>query len=505
MIVGPISHQAAPGFEFEPRDIDHGTDLFAFCGLLASPIDTPIPEPYAAAPMPPATTHRERLKTVCALALWPVLENALRWTVEATDTFVAGHQPHALAAADAVGVTTYIDWFMGLMHSAVGVGVTALVARAVGAGHRGSARAALGQGLLLGVIAGVLSGLAGLALSYGMGPAFGLSEEAAGLAAVYLRILAFSMPFSAILAVACAAMRGAGDMRTPLLLMLGLNAVNTLCTVLLAGVTLPSGQKIGLGWGVSGIAAGTAIAYGAGAVMALIALRFEWTPVRLIWHRLRPHGATLHRILRVSLPVAMEFAGMMAANYLLLRIVSQVPEAGALGAHIIVLRVESLCFLPGLGMAAAAATLVGQALGRHAPDEARRLGWLCAGLTVGIMGLLALPIALFANHFAHLFSNEPAHLLTVPACIVVAALAQPLFGLQLTLGGALRGAGDTRPIALFNALTLLGLRLPLAWILGLTWSFGLLGVWTAMMLELGLRGAFAAFWFWRGGWARVRV
>src|SRR6478736_6332901 len=85
--------------------------------------------PYSS-PMTEASTHRQRLRTVCALALWPVLENALRWTVEATDTFIAGHQPHALAAADAVGITTYLDWFMGLMQSAIGVGVTALIARA---------------------------------------------------------------------------------------------------------------------------------------------------------------------------------------------------------------------------------------------------------------------------------------------------------------------------------------------------------------------------------------
>ncbi len=455
--------------------------------------------------MPPLITHAQRFRTVFALALWPVLENALRWTVEATDTFIAGHQPNALAAADAVGVTTYLDWFMGLMQSAIGVGVTALIARGTGARHRGAVRFALGQGLLLGALAGAISGVAGMALSYGMGPAFGLSPEASVLAAGYLRVLAFSMPFSGLLAVACAAMRGAGDTRTPLFIMLGLNAVNAACSVLLAGIVLPSGRHIGLGFGVTGIASGTAIAYTLGGMVSVAVLYSGWTPLRLIWHRLRPHRVTLFRILRVGLPVVLEFAGMMAANYVLIRIVAKVPEAGALGAHIIVLRVESLCFLPGLGIAAAATTLVGQSLGRRDPEEARRLGWLCAALTVGIMTLLALPISLFSEPFTRLFSAEPAHLLLCPACIVVAAVAQPLFALQLTLGGALRGAGDTRPLAIFNALTLILFRLPLAWLLGITFSFGLLGVWTAMMLELGLRGAFATFRFWGGRWEKVKI
>lgn len=456
-------------------------------------------------------SKRHLFRLVGMLALWPVLENALRFWVDATDLFFAARLPEAirLAAADAIGVVTYLDWFMGMLQMAMAVGATALIARATGARHGGMARAALGQAMVLGLAAGTLSGVAGFVLSFFVGPLFHLSAGAGAMAAVYLRVVAVGMPFSGLLAVGCAALRGAGDTRTPLFLMIAVNAVNMALSACLAGFPLADGSRFGLGFGVGGIAWGSAAGYLLGGVGAVWVVRRRGALLRLHWHRLRPAWEMAWRILRVGGPTALEFGGMLAANFLLLQVVGRLPQAGAFGAHMVTLRVESMCFLPGLGLSAAAATLVGQALGRGDPAGARRAGMMCAGLALALMSLLALPCLLFPAFMTRLLSPIPAHLALCPPCIMCAALAQPLFALQLAFGGALRGAGDTRPQAVFNAAALIFLRIPAAVFLGLFYPagmpLGLLGVWGAMMFELGLRGCFATWRFWSGRWVGATV
>ena len=168
-------------------------------------------------------------RQVLVLALWPLLEQMLAFFVGLTDLLISGRMAagaERVAILDAMGLGGYVGWFFSILQGAVATGVMALVSRASGARDANLANRALGQGLWLGAAAGFGSLLllqAGTSLLIGW---IGLSPGAAVQAESYMRVLAYSGPFSGALFAVNAALRGAGDTRTPFLAMIVVNLVN---------------------------------------------------------------------------------------------------------------------------------------------------------------------------------------------------------------------------------------------------------------------------------------
>ena len=152
-----------------------------------------------------------------------------------------------------------------------------------------------------------------------IGQAAGLNDQSLGLSQIYLMTVSMAAPFSAVLMVGNAGLRGAGDTRTPFVVMVAVNAVNITTSFLFVYGPEPIG-----GHGVAGIAAGTVVAWVVGSVMMLTVLLKGWGGIRLHLHRLRPHVHTLRRIIRVGAPTLLEsVAGMWIANFLVLMIVGR--------------------------------------------------------------------------------------------------------------------------------------------------------------------------------------
>ena len=165
-------------------------------------------------------------RQVFVLALWPLLEQVLAFCVGFTDLLISGRMVEGaerVAVLDAMGLGGYVGWFFNILQGAVATGVMALVSRATGGRDAALANRALGQGLWLGIAAGFGSFLllhSGISLLIQW---VGLSPAAAEKADVYLRVLAFSGPFSGALFAVNAALRGSGDTRTPFLAMIVVN------------------------------------------------------------------------------------------------------------------------------------------------------------------------------------------------------------------------------------------------------------------------------------------
>ncbi len=442
---------------------------------------------------------------VFVLAVWPFFELLFNALVGIVDTALAGWlEDQAMVATDAIGVAAYVGWFMGMMHMAVGVGAAALIARAIGAGHRGLANAGLGQALLIAVVWGAFIGGLVFALATPIGRLFGLGPEALMLSTTYLRIVALSAPGSAALFVGAACLRAAGDTRTPFLVMLVVNLTNTALSWTLVFGPAPFG-----GMGLPGIAVGTFVAWNlAGGIILVLLLRGR-DPLRLYPHRLRPHWHTLRRIIRVAIPSALENSGMWVGNALVGAIVGLIAAreaiVGLMGAHIIAIRIESISFLPGVAMGIAAATLTGQYLGLGDPQRAKRAAILCWLFGAGLMSLMGLVFIAFPTQLAALLTREPELYTMAAAPIRICGFIQFFFASYLALSKALRGAGDTvSPMVITYASTFL-LRLPGAYVVGYVLGYGLTGVWFALCAELAVRGLIYIAWFFRGKWMTVKV
>jgi Na+-driven multidrug efflux pump len=178
----------------------------------------------------------------------------------------------------------------------------------------------------------------------------------------------------------------------------------------------------------------------------------------------------------------------------------------AVAAHQIALRVESLAFMPGWGMATAAAALVGQALGARKEDVAERGIQRTLLLGNGTMALLGGAFVAFAPLIVSVFGVRNVTM-TGMAITVIRISALEIFGLcsVMILGGCLRGAGDTRtPMIVTIAGTFL-FRVPISYLFALALHGGLRGLWLATAVDWSMRAIIMFVLYKRGTWRAVEV
>jgi putative MATE family efflux protein len=466
---------------------------------------------------------------------WPVLvDSILNSLVGLTDTVLAAGMSEA--AADAIGTAAYNLWFVGLFFIALDVGATALISRSIGAGRLAVANAALGQTMLLALVAGVALGFFVALLTDPVARLVGMPPEAAHAFRTYMHIVAFDVPFMSLLLAGIACLRGAGDTFLPMRAMVIVNIVNALASWALAGVDLRQTRIIAgepvvrtilhnpfdFDMGVAGLALGTLLGHATGAAIILFTLSRGTHGLRLLKRRLRPHGHTMRRIVRVGLPNFYETLGMWAGNYLILLIVAWLGP-GLVGAHNLAIRIEAFSFQPGFAMGIAAAALAGQYLGAGSPQMARRAILTCAAIASIIMGLAGLVFVLRGQQVVGMLSSQPTHLGVTPRCLFITGLVQVPFAVALVFRQAMRGAGDVKAVMWITWVTTYAARLPLAYALSgvdipipaslgggvLKNPFGLepslAGLWIGLCAEIVIRAGIFTARFLHGGWSRQRV
>jgi Na+-driven multidrug efflux pump len=168
-------------------------------------------------------------------------------------------------------------------------------------------------------------------------------------------------------------------------------------------------------------------------------------------------------------------------------------------------RILALSFLPGFGFSAAASTLVGQNLGAGQPAEAERSGWEANRLTILFLSVGGLIIFLFAEPIARAFVADAGVVGDAVSFIRILAMAQPLMAADFALGGALRGAGDTRFPLLTVLIGFYGARLGCAWVAASLLHLDLVWVWAAIIGDYIARAVLKAYRFHSGAWKRIRV
>jgi Na+-driven multidrug efflux pump len=177
----------------------------------------------------------------------------------------------------------------------------------------------------------------------------------------------------------------------------------------------------------------------------------------------------------------------------------------AVAAYMIGIRILALSFLPGVGFAAAAGTLVGQRLGAGHPDHAAESGWGSTRLALYIMTPAGIGIYAAARPIARLFVDDPEVVAATVSFIHVLAAAQPLMATDFTLGGALRGAGDTR----FPLLSMLAgfyvCRLGTAYAVTFWLGLDLVWLWAALIGDYAVRSFLKVQRFRSDAWHTIGV
>jgi putative MATE family efflux protein len=449
-------------------------------------------------------------RTALLLALPALAQQYLHLFIQHYDQYLAS--PFGEAHKAALTTANYLYWFISCYSVVVSAGATALVGRFVGANDRAMANHAAGQAILLAAVLG----LVGTAVA---GPwlrdllnLLRLQGDAPAIAAEYLWPLVLLVTLQLIETAGIACLVGAGDTRTGLYVLLGVVAVN---------VPVAYGFSRGLGplpnWGFVGIAWGTALSHSVGGLAVLVLLIRGRSGLRLTLANLLPDVALLRRLLRVSIPAAIDSLSIAACQLWFLRIVNGLGEAAA-SAHGIALRWEAFGYQAGGAFGTASMAVVSQNLGAGRPDLAARGGWLMFAMGGAFMSLMGVLFYVLAWPMCRFYSGESEVVagLGVQALRTV-AFAMPALASVIVFTQALRGAGDTRMPVLFSWLGFLVVRIPLAYVLTERtlnlgplgeWSglnLGLLGAWLAMFADLWIRGLLFLWRFASGHWKRVTV
>jgi len=369
---------------------------------------------------------------------WPVFiaQGMSQAVVLASRVMVNSLGEEVLAA---VGVGQMIFFALIVLLGAVGMGVTALVARHVGAGEREQASEVLKQSLIVGSLFSGVIAVAGILTARPLLRALGSAPAVVEYGAQYIITLYFGLIPMALGFFIGAGLRGAGDTRTPMVISIFMNVINVLaCYTLVFG-------KFGFPpMGVTGAALAMNLAFILATVVLflLFPLKLSVLPMRLRGWKIRREVAW--RIFRIGTPTAAEWELLQVGLVLYIAIVNHYGTSTT-AAYIIGMTVLSFAQLPGFGLQAAATTLVGQSLGANNIPRAEATFRQSLRWSLSWMTLLGVATFFLSGWLVRtLFPNDnPETYRLATLYLQLIAVTQPLMGIAFAISGGLRGAGDT--------------------------------------------------------------
>ncbi|MCZ6771408.1 MAG: MATE family efflux transporter, partial [Proteobacteria bacterium] len=255
--------------------------------------------------------------------------------------------------------------------------------------------------------------------------------------------------------------------------------------------------------GVRGAAIASVMAFGFGTTLYFIfGLRYARENGFL---RGLPTGKDIGAMIRIAVPAGIQQMFFAAGFLALFWIIGQVGTAEVAAASVLI-NVMLIALLPGMGLGLAAATLVGQALGRGMVDDAAQWGWDVVKVAMVGMGLLGLPMVFFPEQvITSIYRLEPETLALVLWPVRLVGMSTIFEAVAMVLQNSLLGAGYARRVMFVAIANQWLLFLPLAYLIGPVLGYGLTAIWLLNVFYRALQAAvFTGFWL-RRNWAGVHI
>jgi len=417
-----------------------------------------------------------------SLAL-PVIIGEIGWTTMGlVDTLMVG--PLGPAAIGAAGLGNVILLAISVGGMGLLLGLDTLVAQSFGAGRIDRCHHWLVQGLYLGAMVAVPLITLGL-LAVAVLPLLGIAPDVLPLALPYLTIVVTSIPVLLVYAAFRRYLQAMNSVRPIMFALVSANVVN-----IAVNWVLIYGNLGAPALGVKGAAWATVASRIYMALVLLLAIRLRDQRYRSDLGAVsrRVSWPDQRRLLGLGIPAATQVTLEVAVFAVVTAFAGRL-SAAALAAHQIGLNIWSVVFMVPLGLNAAGAVRVGQAMGRRDPSGARHAGWMAFVLGGSFTGVAAVVFLVSGSWLISWFSTDAAVLALGPSLLGIAGLCLVFDGTQGIATGVLRGLGDTRTPALLNLLGLWLVGLPLAYAAGFPWGWGVQGLWMGLTSGLVLVGS----------------
>jgi putative MATE family efflux protein len=431
-------------------------------------------------------------RSIILLAVPMVLEMCMESVFAVVDIFWVAH-----LGADAVATVGLTESLLTLMYAVaigLGIGATAMVARRIGEHNQdGAARAAV-QAIALGLIVSVVFAVLGVSLAPKLLQVMGGSPWVLEHGTSFTRIMFAGNATILLLFLINAIFRGAGDAAIAMRVLWLANAIN---------IVLGPCFIFGLGpfpeMGVAGAAVATTIGRGTGVLYAFSRLIRSGGRFDITRRHVRLEPAIMARLVKLSSTATFQVFIGMASWIGLIRTLSSF-GSNAVAGYTIGIRVIVFALLPSWGMANAAATMVGQALGARKPDRAEKAVWRAGFYNMICLGIVGLMFVIFARQIIALFTDDPNVASYGIDCLRIVSYGFIFYAYGMVLTQSFNGAGDTWTPTIINLFVFWLWELPLAYALAILFGLGPRGVFLAIMIAFSTLALISAIVFRRGKW-----
>ena len=394
---------------------------------------------------------------------WPLfVEQILSTFVSFADTAMVGALGKEATASVSIS-NSFVFLIQGVV-MALGTGITAYVARSVGARDTEAAKSYIRHAFILLALVGLPITLITVALHRTIPRWMGADIAILDTASSYLLITSSFRLFSMAIMVLGSVFRGRGDTKTPLHVNIYVNIINVVGNYLLINpthtvkllglaLTIP-----GAGWGVKGAAISTGLSWFIGGTVLMILLFVKDDPTRVSLHdSYKPDGAVIRRVVKLSVPAMLERICMSTSSIIIAKVIATLGTT-AVAANSVYSTCESISFMPAFAFSTAVTTLVGQSLGAKKPDLAQRYTRNTILLGAGVMTVAGLLLFVLAEPLVRIITPDEDVVSMAKVCLRIVAIIQPAQTMAWIYAGALRGAGDTKWPFIVTAVCNWGIR-----------------------------------------------
>jgi putative MATE family efflux protein len=452
-------------------------------------------------------SRAEQIRLVLALSLPAILAQLTSIAMQYIDAGMVGRL--GANATAAIGLVSTTTWLIGGTCIGISAGFYVQVAQLIGARREKEATDVFRQAITMILILGLIIGSVGVAISGGLPVWLGGAEEIRKEATVYFLIYSLSILFSMMRQLSAGMMQSSGDMKTPSILSAAVCILDVIFNFFLifpsrhinmAGFSL---FVPGAGLGVKGAALGTTLSDIVIALIMFYAVAFRNKKISLktggSW---RWNKKTIVTAFKIAVPMSFDQFFMCSAYVAGTFIIAPLGTV-VVAANTLAITAESLCYMPGYGIGAAATAIIGQTIGADRKDLTKSFSRVSVYMAMALMGATAVFMYILAPFAFSLLTSDPEVAALGTKVLRMELIAEPLYGASICCAGVFRGAGDTLRPSILNLVSMWGVRILLAAIL--VPHLGLEGYWIAMAIELCFRGIIFLIRLYRGKWMKEAV
>ncbi|RKY84134.1 hypothetical protein DRQ09_09055 [candidate division KSB1 bacterium] len=388
-------------------------------------------------------------------------------------------------AIAAVSMAFPVQLFMIAIGGGIGIGITSLISRNIGANNIEKAKIAAEQCLFLIVIFGIITTILGNIIAEDFFRIIGATRPVLKLVIDYIKPILTGSIFIYFSIMANSIFRGEGDTVTPMKVMISSVILNTILDPLLIFGIGPFPRM-----GVSGAAIATITARGIVCFIIIYFLRTKSSiSIRLFSPKL--DIKSIKEIFNVGIPSSLAQLINNSSMLILLSILSRFGDT-AIAAYGIGMRLDSIAFLPGLGLSSGNLIMIGQNFGAKRFDRVRKISMVAMGITGGFMAIVGLFYLSFPDFFIRLFNSDPALVSYGTDYLKIVATSYFFIGVILVAISSFQGSGKGSPALVITILRLFILLIPFSLILSK--YFAVNGVWWAIFISNILSSISGLLW-----------